>query len=127
MHWHKIPNYSLQVSQVGFTFTDNHFLFENANKIVQQLTSTGMMNKLMSSCPVLNWKNPKRHPSVLTLKSLDFGFFIWLGFCVVCVVVFIFEILFWIFRRKLEIYFEENDKKIKYETKRVKNAKIYPL
>ncbi|KAL7015543.1 hypothetical protein ACKWTF_016509 [Chironomus riparius] len=92
--WHKIPDYTFQVTQTGFVIAANNFMFQIFNQITQRLTSTGLMNHMVQKC--FNFQKNEselRKWSILFLEDLEFGFFIWLGFCGVCCVIFIAELL----------------------------------
>ena len=119
--WHRISGYSLQVSQSGFGFMLNNYFLGVVDKLVQQLTSTGVIEYLVDSCFDESKIFPARENwSVLTMDRLSFGFNIWLGFCTISVIFFIIEILFWIFKRKIEI-----SKNFKTEHSKTRFAKIH--
>ena len=123
--WYKLPEYTFQVSQLGLVLTANHFLFENVDKMIQRLTSSGIMKFILNKCilPKVNLVVGKTS-SVLTLKDLSFGFVIWLSFCGVCFCVFMFESIFWILNRKIENLMK---KEKKLEVRKVKYAKVHPV
>lgn len=94
-HWHQLPDYALQVSQTGFMFRANNFMFHPFDEMTQWLTTTGVMNFIVKKC----FKNKagyieKGKWTVLMLRNLEFGFVIWLGCCGICCVVFAGELLY---------------------------------
>ncbi|XP_070494572.1 uncharacterized protein [Chironomus tepperi] len=97
--WHKIPDYSLQVSQAGFGFLQNNYFFDNVNKVIQQFTPTGIMGFKIQGCyGTIREGFWRKGWSVLTIDRLSFGFNIWLGFCAASVILFLSEMLFWVLR-----------------------------
>lgn len=94
--WHRIPHYCFQVSQLGFSFPRNHFLFDVANNVSQYFTSAGIMDFLIEKCfpQKIKFIHLKTR-IVLTWATLRFGFVIWFGCCGVAFVVFAAEMLYW--------------------------------
>lgn len=86
------------------------------------------MNHLLNTCLRTKWKDIKQtRTSVLLLKNLSFGFFIWLGFCGLCVGVFVFEVVFWLACRKFKIFWQQRHKSSRFKIMKVKNAKVWPI
>lgn len=93
--WRRLKEIKWQVSQLGFWFHPNNFFFHNVDNVVQWWTATGVMNKIIQNQIGSRYRYvTSKRPQVLTMESLSFGFNIWLGFCALSVVAFIFE-LFW--------------------------------
>lgn len=92
--WHNIPNYSLQVLNVGFVLTHNNFFYDILNQMVQKLLSAGLIDKIIYNCvPFVPYKFSSNKLIVFDLKSLSFGFVIWFGCIVICLTVYLLEVM----------------------------------
>ena len=123
LNWHKIPNYNLQVTNIGFTFGPHNFFFEIIDKITQQLTSAGLIDHFIEFCfPKAKHEDFFRHWSVLKLENLEFGFIIWLGCCGICGGCFVVEIIANLARKSIQ-----NSRETEKLPKKIKFAKVHPM
>lgn len=86
--------------QIGLGISRNLFFYGAMKDIMQRLFETGVTQYILFECYKNTTKNlefkihnKQEAYSVLTMKELYPGFFIWLGMIVVCVIVFIVEIV----------------------------------
>lgn len=128
INWHKLPNYSLQVSQLGFAFLPNNFFHEIVDKVTRNLNSGGIIDKILDECGFYRKKfKTEKKMSSLKMEKLTFGFVIWIVCCGICIVGFINEIFFWILKRKIEMFMNKvgiSSQNIRLV--QVSYAKIYP-
>jgi hypothetical protein len=122
--WHRIPDYSFQVSQSGLGFMPNNFFFDIINKIVQRLTPAGIIDHIIEACfrPKLMFVYHKQL-KVLTVDQLSFGINIWLGFCAISICAFAAEVLVWFLKSKIRNLSKASKSCVK---SKFKNAKVHP-
>ena len=111
--WKKIDDFVLYTTQDVFVFFAGAYYYRMFYKMIHNFIPTGIMNYLLENYYTKKWKFRKieKEPKVLNLDDLAFGFNIWLGFCGISFVPFIFE---------MATKFRNRPRK------KVKNAKIHP-
>lgn len=92
-------------STLGMGQSKNHFLFFLYDKIIQDLTSTGVMLKFWKD----NYGSDKLAPDeggpqVLGIGDLEFGFVFWLSTLILPITVFALEIFSFHFLRKIKFF-----------------------
>ncbi|CAG9810963.1 unnamed protein product [Chironomus riparius] len=119
--WHKLPNYSIYVSQSGFGFAPNNFFYRIIDETVERLVSGGIMNRMVDMClPLMRSQLMPKTAFVLKVENLEFGFVIWMGCCGLCVACFLSESIIWNVWKFMRYYRTQKEPiKIKFE-------KIYP-
>lgn len=94
LNWHQISDFIFQVNHAGFVFLPNHFIFEIVDNVIQQLIPTGVMQRFVNDCTESRKSNNENlRVIVLRLTDLKIIFFTLIGFYVICVVVFVCEII----------------------------------
>lgn len=117
------------VHQSVLTTWHSSFYFRILKQGVDRLTDAGIMKYLIDTYIYERREllQPASEPQVLYVEDLMFGFNIWIGFCIVCGVVFFIEILLgirWLRKRILSIF--KKYKKVKYaKTKPLSNKKAF--
>ena len=128
INWYKLPNYSLKVTQVGFSFSPNNFFYEIVDKVTQNLNSGGLISYILDTCGFFRHKFPPEKKLLsLKMEKLNFGFVIWIVCCGICVTTFMFEIVYWILKRKFEIFMSQiGISSHNVRPMQINYAKIYP-
>lgn len=82
--------------QVGLAMAKNHYFFEVVQDIVEKFIPMGIMQYLNKLHIQANFKqaifDPKNNLKVLNVDDLAFGFYIWLGACLISVCGFFLEL-----------------------------------
>lgn len=82
-----------------FAFPKNHFLFEEFNKKIEQLITSGVMQKLIEQRK--SNVDADEGPSVLTLDHLAIGFCIWAIVALIAFAAFCLELAIHYIKMKL--------------------------
>ena len=112
--WNQLKDAVIYTTYDAFLFIDNSFYFQMLKKIINDLIPTGVMNHLIENhyTKKINFLKTEKDPQVLSVDDLLFGFNIWLGSCLISLIVFIVENLL---------------KCRKTTLRPLKYAKVYPL
>lgn len=113
--WNKIDKVFLTSHDV-FHFYGSSYYTRMLIKIIDDLIPTGVMDYLIEKYYTKKWKFGKigKEPNILSLESLAFGFNIWISSCLICVLVFVAELV---------VKFITKSKK----PKKIKYAKVNPI
>ncbi|CAG9799794.1 unnamed protein product [Chironomus riparius] len=90
----------------AFIFIGPVFYFRMFNKIIDDLIPTGVMNHLIEKYYTKKFRIvhiDDKIPKVFTFDDLSFGFYIWLGFCLISFIGFIAEHIYMLFKPKKRI------------------------
>lgn len=92
-NWLKLEDFVIEIKHGCFVALQHSFYFKMIDKITNQLIDTGIMKKFVNLLVYGDMKfyKIKDSPEVLRMKDLSFGFNIWLGFCILSIVTYIFE------------------------------------
>jgi hypothetical protein len=86
--------------------TKNHFFYFLLDKIVQDLSSTGIMQKFRRDVYSPDKVSlDRKKPKVLSTQDLEFGFVLWLIALIIPTSSFALEFLSYFFFRKIKFYF----------------------
>jgi hypothetical protein len=91
---------------LGMALTKNHFFYFLLDKIVQDLSSTGIMQKFRRDVYSPDKVSlDRKKPKVLSTQDLEFGFVLWLIALTIPTSCFALEFLSYFFFRKIKFYF----------------------
>jgi hypothetical protein len=94
--WNKLEDVVLYTTYEVFMFHNFAFYYRMFKNVIDNLIPTGIMNYLIENHYTRKWKFEKLEdePKVLSLDDLVFGFNIWLGSCLISLIMFFAELLF---------------------------------
>jgi len=121
-NWRKLKDFSFQTTQIGFAFFKNNFFHEITDNTVQQMTSAGILQRMIEmEIGRENKFDINTDPEKLNIEQLCFGFFIWLGFCGISLATFVLELFVWMLVRIIKQQMRKS------KTVKLKFAKIHPV
>ncbi|CAG9803592.1 unnamed protein product [Chironomus riparius] len=98
-NWIKLEE-AMHVTHGGLVTHPNAYFFEMIENTIDSLIDTGVIRYLIESDigTKIKFGHSDSEPSVLSMNDLSFGFNIWLGFCVLSAVSFVFEQIGWLIK-----------------------------
>lgn len=93
LDWTKLEDFTLHVELKSFVMLQSAFYFTMFERLTNRFIDTGIMNHLANKILKEKIKIDDLEDSkkILSLDDLSFGFNIWIGFCCICIISFIFE------------------------------------
>ncbi|KAL7050120.1 hypothetical protein ACKWTF_003962 [Chironomus riparius] len=91
--WNQLEDVVLYTTYETFMFHNFAFYYRMFKNVIDNLIPTGVMKHLIENYYTKKWKFEKLEdePKVLSLDDLIFGFNIWLGCCLITIIVFFAE------------------------------------
>lgn len=124
--WNQLDD-RFYATRIGIATQHSAFYYRMIKDTVDKLTDTGIIKHLIKTRVLIRRKYPKdvAEPKILNIEDLLFGFNIFLGFCLICGIIFWIELILGmkIIRTNLNLVILRR----KLMTRTLKFAKIHPM